>query len=97
MIEIRIKLFAGEFAENKDQARAIRIEQIVPALKRNEEITISFEGVTAATQSFIHALISDLIRQNGIEALNLIAFKDCNETVKKIIEIVVEYMQEGEY
>jgi len=44
----------------------------------------------------MHALISDLIRKYGIDVLDKIYFKNCNETVTKIINIVVDYMQERE-
>ncbi|PKN00176.1 MAG: hypothetical protein CVU78_02680 [Elusimicrobia bacterium HGW-Elusimicrobia-2] len=86
---------AGAFAENKDVARDIRIKEIIPALDRGEDVTLDFDGVDAATQSFIHALISDILRKRGIKALDSISFKSCNITVRKIIEIVVEYMSEG--
>ena len=55
---------------------------------------IDFTKVDDATQSFIHALLSELIRDTHGEALDLIYFKNCNSTVKKIINIVVDYMQE---
>lgn len=85
----------GSFAENKDIAKTIRIEQIIPALEKKQEVIIDFDGIEAVTQSFIHALISDLIRKYGANILNIISFKNCNETVKKIITIVVDYMQES--
>lgn len=85
----------GAFAENKDTARDIRIKEIIPALNAGEDIVLDFEKVDAATQSFIHALISDAIRKFGSDALDRISFKSCTPTVKKIIGIVVDYMQEG--
>ncbi|MBU0536111.1 MAG: STAS-like domain-containing protein [Nanoarchaeota archaeon] len=94
MKTIRLLKLVGSFAENKDIARDIRIKDIVPALEKEEDITLDFEGVESATQSFIHALISDLIRRYGIEVLDKIIFKNCNDTVKKIISIVADYMQE---
>jgi len=62
-----IKLFpvTGSFAENKDIARDIRVKEIIPALDKNEEVTLDFKDVDSATQSFIHALISDIIRNYG--------------------------------
>lgn len=83
----------GVFAENKDIARDMRIKGIKPVLERNEEITLDFKGVESATQSFIHALISELIRSYGSEILNNIYFKNCNKSVREIINIVVDYMQ----
>jgi hypothetical protein len=95
MKRIEIRAHAGVFAENKDIARELRLNAMVPALDNNEEIILDFAGVDATTQSFIHALISDLLRNYGSVVLDRIEFKSCNETIRKIIGIVVEYMQEG--
>jgi len=95
MIRISILNKAGSFAENKDIAREIRLKEIVPALEDNKNIILDFAGVDAANQSFIHALISDLLRKYGVTVLDRIEFKSCNVKVRKIIEIVTEYMQEG--
>ena len=96
MIEIKLLPIVGSFAENKDLAREIRLEKIIPSLEKEQEIALNFKGIDSATQSFIHALISDLIRNYGIEVLDKIYFKNCNEIIKKIINIVVDYMQERE-
>lgn len=92
IIDIRSR--AGSFAQDKDEARRIRLE-LLPALERKEEIILDFTGVEGATQSFIHALISDLLRKRGATVLDQIGFKGCEPTVKKIIEVVVDYMQES--
>jgi hypothetical protein len=94
-VNIRIKKIAGEFAEDKDAARELRLKKIIPALESKKEVVLDFEGVEGATQSFIHALISELIRIYGNSVLDSIIFKNCNQTVQKIINIVVEYMQES--
>ena len=96
MIEIRIASAVNGFAEDKDIARQLRQERILPAIKNQEEVIVDFKGVEGATQSFVHALISDLIRKEGAAVLDRIYFKNCNETIKKIISIVVDYMQESE-
>ena len=92
-----IKIFkkAGPFAGNKDVGREIRVNRILPALKKGEEVTLDFDGVDSATQSFIHSLISDVLRQHGVEVLDKLKFKSCNPAVKEIIGIVVEYMQDA--
>ena len=94
-----IKMFdeIGSFASNKDIARRLRVEQIIPTLEKKEIVTIDFDKVEGATQSFIHALISDPMRKFGIEVLNRdrMIFKSCNESVKGIITLVTQYMQAG--
>ena len=95
MIHIRIYDHAGDFAENKDAAKDIRINTIEKEISKKRKIIIDFDKVTSATQSFVHALISEAIRQSGTDALDLIHFKNCNDRVKTIIRIVVEYVQDG--
>lgn len=92
-----IKIFerVGEFAENKDVARDIREREILPTLQTGENITLDFSNVIGATQSFIHALISEAFRTHGNAVLDRILFKECNETIQKIVIIVSEYMQES--
>jgi len=92
--EIEILKRAGEFAENKDIAKNIRTKEIIPSLKAGENIILNFYGVHSATQSFIHALLSDVIRQQTIEVLDKIEFKNCNDVLKRIIRIVTDYMQQ---
>lgn len=85
---------AGKFAEDKDKAKEIRQNTLWPRVKAGLKTEIDFNKVDDATQSFMHALLSELIRETQGEALDLIYFKNCNLTVKKIINIVVDYMQE---
>ncbi len=94
MLSIKLLSITGSFAENKDLARDIRKEKIVPAIEDDQEVCLDFEGKESATQSFIHALISELIRVYGNDIIDKIVFKNCNGTVQKIINIVIDYMQE---
>ncbi len=96
MTHIRLFKQVGSFAENKDVAREIRLKKIIPALEKGDDIILDFENVNSATQSFVHALISDLIRNYGSKVLDRISFKSCGEVVQKIIGIVIDYMQESE-
>lgn len=95
MKTINIKDVAGTFAENKDVARDIRVNQIMPIIKDGGEVTLDFNGVSGATQSFMHALISDVIRKYGKNSIDLLLFKDCSELVKEIVITVTDYMQES--
>lgn len=96
MISINIKNTAGVFAENKDIAKNIRLNILMPALEKGETVVIDFKDVKGATQSFVHALISEPFRKYGDKTLDLMRFRDCNGYIKQIITIVTEYMQEAE-
>lgn len=95
-ITVRMLSAVGTFAENKDLARELRRDVIVPALNEGANVILDFSGIESTTQSFIHALISDLIRVYGIDVLDRVPFKGCNESVKTIVSIVTEYMQHEE-
>ena len=86
---------AGDFAENKDIAKDLRERELLPSLAKNQAITFDFENVTGATQSFIHALVSDALRKFSETAYDNIFFKNANDEVQKIITIVYNYMQES--
>ncbi len=94
-MRIDMKERAGSFAQDKDAAKRIREEELMPALDQEQEIILDFTGVEGATQSFIHALISDLIRKRGAGVLDQLLFKGCEPTIQKVIEVVVDYMQEA--
>ena len=96
MTEIKLFPKTGNFAENKDIAREIRIKEIIPTLREQQTVTLDFSKVDSATQSFIHALISDVIRKEGYDVIDRLYFKNCNDTIKIIIMIVTDYMQEEE-
>ncbi len=92
---IKIRQLAGSFAENKDIAKKIREEEIMPTLSMRKEIIIDFKEVTGATQSFIHALISDPIRKYKDVAFNNLIYKNANDDIQQIITIVYRYLQES--
>lgn len=90
---MKVKRHAGEFAGDKDAAARIRDDHLLPALKSGKRATLDFEGVDLATQSFVHALIAGIIREHP-EWLERIDFRNCNESIQSLIEIVAEYAQD---
>lgn len=91
---MKIRNLAGRFAEDKDVARRIRTEHVLPAVEAGKKIVLDFSGVDVATQSFIHALVSAAIRRHGNEALRHLEFKSCTRSVKSAILTVVDYSLE---
>ena len=88
-----IKLFelVGDFGEDKDAAARLREDSIKPALARGGRLALDFEGITLVTQSFVHALISDVLRTMGEGVLDRVEFKNCEVVVRGIISTVVQY------
>lgn len=94
-ILIEIKKNVGEFAENKDVAKELRVKKIMPALADGKIVVLDFSGVSGTTQSFVHALISEPIRKFHDVALDNLEYKNCSAVVREVIKTVYEYMQES--
>lgn len=94
-IIIRLLDYSSPFAENKDVARKVKTALILPALQHGKNVILDFEGISGATQSFIHALISDLIRKYESDVFNMMKFKNCSTDIKSVINIVADYMEES--
>jgi hypothetical protein len=83
------------FAENKDEARAVRLSTVLPAITSGRAVVLDFRGVRYATQSFVHALIAEAIQKYGESALDYMEFRNCSPQVKSVIELVVDYSLAG--
>lgn len=94
-MRIEIPATVGRFAENKDEARLIRIEKILPALERRKQVALDFSQVGYATQSFIHALIGEALQRYREEALEFLEFRNCSPAIRSVIELVVDYSLGG--
>lgn len=83
------------FLEDKDLARAIRTEKILPALQKQELVVLDFSGVNYATQSFVHALIGEALHRHKEAALDLLEFRSCSPQLQSLVELVVDYSLGG--
>ena len=92
---IAIFKHTGSFAENKDVAKTLREDILIPTLQTGRQVTLDFENVSGTTQSFIHALISGPLRRFKMDAFDNMLFKNCNAEVRAVVRIVYAYMQES--
>lgn len=92
---IRMHKMVGDFAENKDVAKRLRTKEIIPSLTKGDEVVLDFSGINGATQSFVHALISDPIRKLKDIAFDNLTYKNANVDIREIVSIVYRYMQES--
>jgi len=84
----------GNFAENKDEAKKIREDYIKIAINNNEKVILDFDNIDSSTQSFIHALISEVCQNGGEKVLKIMEFKNCNKAIRSLITTVVNYSLE---
>ena len=92
-----IKLESGVegFAEDKDQAIALRLSKVLPALDRGDSLIFDFSEVRYATQSYVHALIGEALQKFGEPLLERVEFKGCSPQLQSLIELVVDYSLGG--
>ena len=94
-IEIVIESEVNGFAENKDEARAIRLSKVLPAVTAGNDVVLDFRAVRYATQSYVHALIGEVLQKLGNMALEHMEFRNCSPQVKSVVELVVDYSLGG--
>lgn len=81
----------GPVAQDKDWARRARLHTLLPALSSRIEVRLDFSKVTIATQSFVHALVSEAIRTHGEAVLSIMEFHRCSAQVELTVKTVVTY------
>lgn len=92
---ISIEASTSGFAEDKEAAKQLRLNKILPALESDESVILDFGSVKYATQSFIHALIGEPLRRYQQKALDHLEFKNCSPQLKSLVELVVDYSLGG--
>lgn len=94
-MKIQLTAGIGGFAEDKDYARELRREKILPSLDRGQRVSLDFRLVKYATQSFVHALIGEALKKHGEEVLDRLDFQHCTPQIQSVIELVVDYSLGG--
>ena len=92
---IAIKPSAGEFAEDKDRARELRLSSILPQLESGGKVVLDFDEAKYVTQSFVHALVGESLKRFGAGVLERIEFKNCSPQVRSVVALVVDYSLGG--
>ena len=93
--KIQVPSGSNGFAEDKDEARSLRIEKLLPALERGESILLDFSKVSYATQAYIHALVGEALQKFGDQVLDRVEFQNCSPSVRSVVELVVDYSLAG--
>ena len=90
-MEIKVKEICGHFAGNKDSARDIREKYLKKWINEDGIIVLDFSDIDSSTQSFVHAMLSQLFQVYGEAMLDKFEFKNCNAAVKSLIVTVINY------
>lgn len=80
---------AAEFDEDTEAAARIRTGEIRPRLERGESVIVDFKGIRAPTQSFVHALLYEVLQMP--EGLVGLSFRSCTASTQEVIKAVAAY------
>jgi|SRR5208337_3560075 len=94
-VEVKIEAGTRGFAEDKDAAKQLRKEVIMPALAADKTVIVDFSAVTSSTQSFVHALVGEPLQKIGETVLEKIEFRSCAPQIKSLVQLVVDYTLGG--
>jgi STAS-like domain of unknown function (DUF4325) len=94
-IEVKIEAGSKGFAEDKDGAKLLRRQVIMPALAVGKKVILDFSAVTSSTQSFVHALVGEPLQKIGEAVLEEIEFRSCAPQIKSLVQLVVDYTLGG--
>lgn len=83
------------FIDDKDEAKRIRLDVLLPTLEKSEGVVIDFKNVKTSTQSFVHALLGEVLIKYKEPALQRLEFRNCSPQLKTLVEIVVDYSLGG--
>jgi hypothetical protein len=79
----------GPFIEDVGRARQVKQERILPTLANGGMLILDFAGVRFATQSFVHALLSDVFKERSSVAS--LSFRNCSRATEEAIRAVAAY------
>jgi len=89
-LEEAVNIRVSEFDEDVDEAARVREEVVFPALEEDGLVLLHFDGIRAATQSFVHALMYRVIRDGkGIEKSLIISGAD--SATREAVRTVAAY------
>jgi STAS-like domain of unknown function (DUF4325) len=92
---VKLPAGVGGFAEDKDEAKRIRNDTLLPALEKDKYVILDFSEMKYSTQSFIHALLGAVLQKYREAALQKLEFKNCAPQIKSLIQLVVDYSLGG--
>lgn len=61
---VRLRRRFGEQPNDRDRAEEFCRQRVLPALSHGRNVVVDFAGTGMVTQSFIHALVSEAVKQD---------------------------------
>ena len=87
---ISVRNYFGRYAEDKDLAKKIRDEKLLPALAENKTLTIDFEEILSAPHSLLNAMLATLITRLGLSAYKKIKIINAAPEIRETLDFIFD-------
>lgn len=87
---IHVRNYFGRYAEDKDLAKKIRDEKLLPALAENKTLTIDFEDILSAPHSLLNAMLATPIERLGLSAYKKIKIINAAPEIRETLDFIFD-------
>lgn len=87
---ISVKNYFGRYAEDKDLAKKIRDEKLIPSLAENKTLTIDFEEIVSAPHSLLNAMLATPIERLGLAAYKKIKIINAAPEIRETLDFIFD-------
>lgn len=87
---ISVRNYFGRYAEDKDLAKKIRDEKLIPALAENKSLTIDFEEIVSAPHSLLNAMLATPIERLGLAAYKKIKIINAAPEIRETLDFIFD-------
>lgn len=88
---IAIRPTVGQLAEDKDSARRVRDELLLPEIRAKRAVCIDLREPRVVTHTFVHALLYEVVGEAGEDSARLIHVYAKERQIKDIVRMVSRY------
>ncbi len=87
---INIRNYFGRYAEDKDLAKKIRDEKLLPALAENKTLTIDFDEIVSAPHSLLNAMLATPVERIGLAAYKKIKIINAAPEIRETLDFIFD-------
>lgn len=87
---ISVRNYFGRYAEDKDLAKKIRDEKILPAVTENKTLTLDFEEIVSAPHSLLNAMLATPIERLGLAAYKKIKIINAAPEIRETLDFIFD-------
>jgi hypothetical protein len=89
-VVIIVHNYFGQYIENKDLAKQIRDEKLLPVLTENGSLIIDFKDVIFASHTVLNAMLATPIHQLGLTAYKKIKVINTASDIRVMLDFIFD-------